>query len=162
MEGSSRAGSGMSEADPVERHEFLLRRIHFHQYKERPRDPILRTAFTPAPNDTDGLSVYRETFCTACELAEAASKPSSDYYVVRLCAGDVLDACGCTLRPDPRPPPSPAGHTLIPEISRQTAKASRELQLKLTELANGSRGAIVWKRGVPDFQTPPSSTSSSD
>lgn len=149
MGGDSPAETGRRDADPalpVGGEEYLLRRIHRNQYEDRPKDPILRTGFTPTKSDTDGLSVYRTSFCTVREVANDARQAPTEYYVVRLRAADVL-AAGFNLVPDPLPPPHPAGHTLIPEITYQKAKETKPLQLRLAELANQGRD-IVWKLGV--------------
>lgn len=154
MGSDSPARSGRREADstePVGRQEFVLRRIHRNFYEDRPKDPIKSPAFKPTPSDTDGLSVFRESYCTPRELVEAARQPPTEYYVVRLRAGDVLDA-GCSLVPDPQPAPQPAGHTLIPESRVKTAKESKPLQGKLMDLANKGRD-IVWPRGVEEDST---------
>lgn len=62
-------------SEPVGRHEFLLRRIHRIHYEERPKDPIKSTAFHPTKDDSDGLSVFRQSFCTVSRVFDGARTP---------------------------------------------------------------------------------------
>jgi hypothetical protein len=138
---------GRTEADPVARDEYLLRRIHYRSYEERPRHQFQRGGFSPSSDDKDGLSVFRALFCSVRELVRAARKPPTEYYVVRLRARDLLNA-GFTLVPNPQPSPVPPGHTLIPEITCDMPRAERSpREATLTEVANDpQRSQIAWRR----------------
>lgn len=147
MVGDSPVQAAGTEADPVGRDEYLLRRVHYGYYEDRPMHPFQRGAFHPTSRDSKGISVFRERFCTVRALVEGARKAATEYYVVRLRAGDVLNA-GFTLLPDPQPPPEPPGHTVIPELRFGMPRAERSpREATLMELANDRhRSRIVWSR----------------
>jgi hypothetical protein len=97
-------------------------------------EPVQRVAFAPhKERDRNGISVFRETFVTAAELAGNGQKGPNGYYVVRLMAQDVF-ALGLSVVPDSQDGQLP-GHALIPELTPQLAKQrSKELQHKLARL----------------------------
>lgn len=70
-------------ADSITADEFLLRRVHQHHVDPGPPIVIGYVGFRPTPEDTQGLSVYREKFITAAEVAASGRKPG-EYFVVRL------------------------------------------------------------------------------
>jgi hypothetical protein len=71
------------EEDPVGEDAFVLRRIHKDHFKAALATPVLRLAFQPTKRDVDGLSVCRERFITAAQLAAVGRTPGA-YYVARL------------------------------------------------------------------------------
>jgi hypothetical protein len=72
-----------SEVPILPDEEFVLRRIHKNQVDAGPPPDIGFTGFRPTPEDTAGLSVYRERFVSAAQVAASGRKPG-EYYVVRL------------------------------------------------------------------------------
>ena len=81
------------ERDPVDAHEFVLRAIandESHYRPNHPQGPILRIAFGPTQQDTNGISFYRELFVPASKVAAALPR-HGDYYIARLKARDWLD-----------------------------------------------------------------------
>lgn len=132
------------ESDPVSPDEFILRRIpNLPNYinMELPM-PVVRGAFGPSSSDIDGLSVYRENFVSAQDVAEDGNNLAG-YYVVRLRAQDIFNL-GMDLIPNPINGQLP-GHTLIPELSLIAKKADRNKYKDLTlELAKLASNDIVY------------------
>jgi hypothetical protein len=112
-------------------------------YKSSEPIPVMRLAFEPRRNDTDGLSVYRSLFVTPSYLSAAGRKPNT-YYVASLRVGD-LKGLGLSVLPDPSREELP-GHALIPELSfeemRRDKRRSKEIQLELARIASR---AIVYE-----------------
>lgn len=129
------------ESDPILPDEFILRRIpNLPDYINLALPmPVARGAFGPSSEDSDGLSIYREKFVSAQEVAEAGNN-AAGYYVVRLRAQDILNL-GLNLLSDPKAGQLP-GHTLIPELSIGAKKADRkkykELTLNLAKLSSSN------------------------
>ena len=128
------------ENDPIEDGEVLLRAVpnDGNRYQaDHARGPILRLAFQPAPNDQNGISLFREAFVSPADVAAALPK-AGDYYVARLLTADIR-GLQLSLVPDPRSD-QPPGHCLIPELTPATHDAKRpwakEVEGKLAELAN--------------------------
>lgn len=119
--------------------EYVLRRVHRDYYKPERPQPISKSAFKPSPQDFDGLSFFRASFCEAREIVKGQF---DKYYVVQMPVSVILTV-GATLvaKPDPA---QPQGHCLLPEITTQNEKTprSRELQQKLADVANKD-GIIV-------------------
>src|SRR5438128_1399180 len=63
--------------------EFVLRRIHKNHGDAGPPVVFGFTTFRPTPEDTSGLSVFREKSVSAAELAFSGRKPG-EYFVVRM------------------------------------------------------------------------------
>lgn len=131
----------MDETDALRADEYVLRRVPLATTPAQP--PFTQAAFRATPRDNDGLSLFRERFTTAYEVAEKVGRPF-ECHVVRLRVEFILEIeeCGIrlSLKPDPAAPPIPRGHCLVPEISTiQKAKnkaAYRELSRALADLAN--------------------------
>jgi hypothetical protein len=125
------------EAARVSDEEFVLRRIHRNQVDAGPPPVVGFTGFRPTPEDTTGLSVYREQLISAAEVAAGGRKPG-EYYVVRLTVRALRDL-GLTVVAD-EPTGAPAGHALVPELSldacRRDKARLREVQVRLAELAS--------------------------
>ena len=126
---------------PVSDDEFLLRRVpaNFDYINHNLSVPVQRVAFEPhKKRDIDGLSVYRELFVFAKDVAAAGRSPAG-YYVVRLRAQDYRNL-DLSLRPSPRLDDLP-GHTLVPELNaasmsnRADKEKSKALQRELAKLA---------------------------
>jgi len=121
---------------PVADEEFVLRRIHRNHVDRGPPLMIGLAAFRPTPEDTVGLSVYRENHVSPADVDASGRKPG-EYYVARLSVRHLRDL-GLSVIEDEQPQ-GPAGHALIPELSlsnyQQDKQKSRELQLQLAELA---------------------------
>lgn len=99
--------------DPVEEGEYVLRRIHKDHYNAALPAAVLRVAFQPSKSDVDGLSVCRERFITAAQLAGLGRAPGA-YYVARL-AVTALHDLSLTVIPAPRT--DLPGHAVIPELT---------------------------------------------
>ncbi len=122
------------ECDPVTTDEHVLRQIHTTRYDPSLPVPVIRTAFEPNKNDRTGISVFRERFTTAAELATYGSQPGC-YYVARLSVRD-MRPLGLTVIPAPVKGGLP-GHAVIPELNSSTDKRrSKELQRDLAKLAS--------------------------
>jgi len=127
------------ETDPVEFVELVLRRV----LKKEDRInfslplPVDRLAFRPTKDDIDGISVFRELFCTPQQIADTGTN-SLGYYVCRLRVSDIL-GLGLNVIPDPQQDQL-SGHALIPELSYPNMKAdkkkSKEFQFELAKLAS--------------------------
>jgi hypothetical protein len=124
------------EASPVSDEEFVLRRIHQNHVDPGPPLVISLTAFRPTPEDTAGLSVYREKFVSPINVDVSGRKPG-EYYVSRLSVRQ-LRHLGLSVIEDEQSQ-GPAGHALIPGLSlsayQQDKRKARELQIHLAELA---------------------------
>lgn len=131
----------IEEADPVGSEELVFRRIpnlvpDFVNF-DLPM-PVMRLAFQPSRSDADGLSVFREIFTTARDVAASGSNPRG-YYVASLAVEAIL---GLSLTVIPNPlADGPRGHALIPEIHTDLSRATKNLQIELAKLA--SRNIVV-------------------
>jgi hypothetical protein len=124
-------------ADSIAADEFLLRRVNQNRVDPGPPIVIGYVGFRPTPEDTQGLSVYREKFITAAEFA-AGGRKAGEYYVVRLSVTAVT-SLGLTVISDEHAN-GPAGHALIPELSfsaiQRDKRRLREVQVHLAALAS--------------------------
>jgi hypothetical protein len=124
------------EASPVSDEEFILRRIHKNHVDPGPPIAISPAAFRPTPEDTAGLSVYREKHVSPADIDASGRKPG-EYYVGRLSVRQLRNS-GLSVIEDEQPQ-GPAGHALIPELSlsayQQDKLNGRERQMRLAELA---------------------------
>lgn len=124
------------EQDPVASTEYVLRRIHKSHFKDTLRTPILRLAFQPGKADSDGLSVYRELFVSAAEVAGMGRTPGA-YYVARLAVA-AIQALNLSVIADPQS--GFPGHALIPELNlpayQQDKPRLDPLQVELARLAS--------------------------
>jgi hypothetical protein len=107
----------MNPESPVDPSEFVLRRIPANSncYDPSLAVAIVAFAFRPTDEDVDGISLYRELFASAHDVASSGRKPASFYVVARMKAADVL-VLGLTLVPTPWIG-NVAGHVSIPEIN---------------------------------------------
>src|SRR5438132_4710032 len=94
--------------------EFVLRRIHRNQVDAGPPPAVGFVGFRPTPEDIAGLSVYRENFVSAAEVAASGRKPG-EYYVTRLSVAG-LQSLGLAVIADEQAD-GLTGHALIPELS---------------------------------------------
>ena len=124
-------------ADSIAADEFLLRRVHQNHVDPGPPIVIGYVGFRPTPEDTQGLSVYREKFITAAEVA-ASGRKAGEYYVGRLSVAEVT-SLGLTVIADEQAN-GPPGHALIPELSfsaiQRDKRRLREAQVHLAALAS--------------------------
>jgi hypothetical protein len=121
----------------------LLRRVHRNHYT--PGQPIAlftRDAFKPTQEDTDGISLQRESDMAAAgkgpsEMSAAGRKPG-EYFIIRLKAKDYLNQ-GLSIVPDQQPGDLP-GHSIIPELSlsgyQNKKQAMKNIQDELIKLAS--------------------------
>ena len=129
------------ENDLVSPDEHVLRRINNKKdwYDPSLGFPVTRVACTPFKKDVDGLSVFRELFVSAAEVAAAGPNPDG-YYVARLLVADI-QRLGLTVVPNPLPGRL-RGHAIIPELNYSatrsdpdTKKRTKELTFELAKLA---------------------------
>ena len=124
------------EEEPVGKDEFVLRRIHKDHFKPALATPVLRLAFQPTKWDVDGLSVCREKFITAAQLAAVGRTPGA-YSVARLAVA-ALHALSLTAVPSARA--DLPGHAVIPELNfaayRQDKKRLDAVQVEFARLAS--------------------------
>ena len=131
----------MPESTPGIENRAVLRRVHRNQFDPARDPPIMRGAFNPGPDDTDGLSVYLEGDggCTAEQLSQSGRKPG-EYYIVRFSIAELL-ALGISVRSTPQFDPDLPGHCSLPELSvefkQQKPENVREMQKSLLILATG-------------------------
>lgn len=115
----------------------MLRRIPNapDYFKGSLADPITPQAFRPNKNDTDGISLYRELFTSAEELA--ATGKNGDCYVARIAVADLIEL-GLAVVPSVVRN-GLLGHVLIPEMNSQLKGDARlrckDLQVELARLA---------------------------
>jgi hypothetical protein len=110
-------------------------------------------AFQPAKDDDDGISLFREDFVTAEDLAMLSLHPKG-VRVARVLASECTNL-HLSLNPAPHPH-EPAGHTLIPEMTfvKRTAQTNiqvqniKDLAQKLAQIA--SKNEIYTPPGMPD------------
>lgn len=127
--------------EPIGPGEFVLRRVHRnHCSTDLPRVVHL-AAFRPSRQDTLGLSVFREKYASAAEVAASGRKPS-EYYVVRLAVRS-LHELDLTVVPD-TDPAAPLGHALIPELTYSEYERDKQrLKDVLLRLASQASRAII-------------------
>ncbi len=126
----------MEEFDPVNERESLLRRIPNQpsHYDSKQHLPITRVAFEPSQKDTDGISVFRELFSSASQVAQGARTPN-DCYVASIYARRFF-SLDLSVVPDPDPN-QPRGHALVREIhTKMDKKLRKELGKKLADIAS--------------------------
>jgi hypothetical protein len=128
-------------ADPVRPDEFVLRRIHKnHCTPDRPRVVHL-AAFRPSREDSTGLSVFREAYVPAAQVA-ASGRRAGEYVVVRLSV-EALARLGLTVVPE-EDPDGPPGHAVIPQLSfAEYERDKQRLKDVLLELARLGTQAII-------------------
>lgn len=135
------------QQDPISPDEYVLRRIpkDKNRYDPSLNEPVQRIAFEPSKWDIDGISVFRERFVSATDLAKAGTN-NNGYCVARLSVSNLF-ALGLTIVPDPRDD-QPPGHALIPELSisemKQNKTKCKETQRELSKLAGRN---IIFETG---------------
>lgn len=142
--------STVEQCDPIQPDEIILRRVPEDQMDgSDPRRP-LPDAFDPhRVNDVDGLSVYREKYHIAAEVAGLRTRGSKPTWVARLRARSITDL-GLTLKPDPKESegglPARPGHALIVEMNTGARKSDaveqwkRQLLEKIINVEGGDAG----------------------
>jgi hypothetical protein len=123
--------------DLVGEDEFVLRRIHRnHCSRDLPRIIHFAT-FRPSREDTRGLSVFREQYVSAAQVAASGRKPG-EYFVARLSVKE-LSELGLTVVPDADASGLP-GHAVIPELAcaeyEQDKPRLKDVLLELSRLAS--------------------------
>jgi hypothetical protein len=125
-----------NEQAPVRDDEYVYGRVLMMYVDEDQKMPVAVGGFEPTKHDGTGISVYRAGFVTPEEV-DHEGRRHGEYYVVRLCVGDIR-AAGMDVVPNPMPPL--AGHALIPEIRyglKGDAKQQfKKLRQRLASLAN--------------------------
>ena len=115
--------------------EYVLRRVHFRAGLW-PDGSLNRGAYTPNPQDTDGISVYREASAggvTPQELVDDARKPANEYVVERISV-EVFQSLGLSVEPK-ETPGELQGHCVVPEFTYEAYadKAQKGRWIKVQE-----------------------------
>jgi hypothetical protein len=135
---------------PIGADEWVLRRVHKSRCQDGDPPVVLRGGFCPSPEDTTGLSVYREVE-TSAEAVRAAGRKPDEYYVVRVRVKD-LQALGFSLQEE-EDPDGPPGHLIIPELSLAAYEANKKaLKPRQAELARRASENLVVRPGQPPPQ----------
>jgi len=138
--GTDKVTFAKSDEGVVEPEEYVLRRVHRNFCTPDLEAPFGWEAFYPSRNDIYGISVFRESFCSVCELLMAARQSPEEYLVTRLRVEDIL-RLNMQVVSSPDPDPSqPRGHALIPELRHLSNKSARrnlrEPARALADIAN--------------------------
>ncbi|TAJ91387.1 MAG: hypothetical protein EPO31_14355 [Gammaproteobacteria bacterium] len=121
--------------------EYVLRRIpnQIDYIKLTLSRPVTRLAFRPNNRDTGGISLFRELFTTALDLARSG-QCETGYYVIRLQVREIT-SIGLTLVPDPKDDQL-SGHCLIPELECEykllDKQSSKQKQQALADITNNN------------------------
>lgn len=130
-----------STEGPVGDDEFVLRRIHRNHCTSDLPIAVHFAAFRPSREDAAGLSVFREKYVSAPQVAASGRKPG-EYFVARLSVQS-LRRFGLTVIAD-NDPAAPPGHALIPELRLSEYEHNKQrLKDVLLELARLAVQAIV-------------------
>jgi len=123
----------MEEDDPVTQDEYILRRIlNRKDFIDLSLTyPVARAAVSPTESDDRGISVFRQEFVTAQQVAEAGNSESG-YYIAKLLVSNLINI-GLSVEPNPLEGELP-GHALIPELGliSKSADKTRYKKLSLT------------------------------
>lgn len=114
---------GQDGTEPVEKNELLFRRIPVSM-GWCDENGVSPEAFDPRPDDTSGISLYREKYKSLQEVARGKSRKG--YFVGVLLAGDLTDR---GLVAVPRPEEDDRGHVELPSLrfdNRRTPEASEQ------------------------------------
>lgn len=144
------------ESTAVYPHEFLLRTVPNsvgYYTGSAPNWLVNPTAFEPAPDDLDGISLFREDFVTKEHLARVNKHPLGAR-VARIKAKECM-----TLHLSLKPAPDdkqPPGHVIVPEMPYLTRsqqnnplrKKIRDLAQQLAQLA--SQREVYTPPGLPN------------
>lgn len=134
-----------SEDEPIEPDEFVLRLI-WRDFCKRGEPPIIRPrAFRPKPNETDGISVFREACVSRPEdiLAVIDEDKRDKYGIVRIPVAELiaLDLSLVSAKIE-----TVSGHAVIPELSIVAFDADpKELETILEVLAVIARANVIRK-----------------
>ena len=122
-----------AEHDSVSQDEKVLRRIlkNPEYYKPGLPIPIQYRAFYPTKEDEDGLSLFRELFTTAGDVAKG--KNPKGYAVARLLVA-AINELDLTVLPDPQPQPELPGHSLIPELNYNDKEKNKAAKRKFKDI----------------------------
>lgn len=127
------------EHEPVTPEEFVIRLIWKSYYDPTQPRPIQSGGFSPKPNETDGISVFRAACVATPEDVLAVFAPEKrDGYAIALLPVAELTALGLTVQTvkiDAVP-----GHAVLPELNIGASKAAkakwRDTQKLMAALAN--------------------------
>ncbi|MCH7791638.1 MAG: hypothetical protein IID31_05070 [Planctomycetes bacterium] len=100
--------------------EIVYRRIAFVHFPPSEKQPQV-VAFTPHPNDDTGISLWRERFITAEEVAQ--KRPDRRCHVAKMLVRD-LNSLGLTVIADD--PDNDPAHAIIPELRRAVYLEDRD------------------------------------
>jgi hypothetical protein len=127
------------EDEPITPDELVVRCIWNFHYKPALAAPVVREAFEPRKDETDGISVYRLACLTSFEQALGAfAEDKRHQYAIALLPVSEIEKLGLTVVPAKieRVP----GHAVIPELNiaafLQDRAKSRGIQKELTAIAN--------------------------
>lgn len=144
------------ENSPIDPNEVLFRTVPnsvgFYT-KSMTNWSINPNAFEPAPDDVDGISLFREDFVTKERLASVSQHPNG----VRVARISAQDCIGLNLSPRPSPDPDvEPGHCVIPEMpfvkkAQHTTAQRRKILDSAQKLAQiASKNEIYTPPGLQD------------
>jgi hypothetical protein len=127
--------------EPIAEGEFVLRRVHRNHCSVGLPRTVHFAAFRPSREDISGLSVFREKYVSAAEVAASGRRPG-EYFVTRLPVKALHDL-GLTIVPDVDAA-APRGHALIPELTHSAYERDKQrLKDVLLSLALLAGRAVV-------------------
>lgn len=119
------------QSDPVSGDEYILRRVpHIPQnpwiFPDSPQ-PVDKLAFRPTDDDEGGISVFRELFVSAEEIAARNREgKGKECWVLRIRVSDLLGfPISVEVVPDPLEGDGLPGHSLIPQLNTDLRKNNR-------------------------------------
>ncbi len=127
-----------AEDEPIAKEEFILRLIWKDFFIDGVPPKISERAFQPRPDETDGISVFRESCLSdpSDVLNVIAEAKREKYAIVRL---PVFKLLAMGLSVESSKIGSLAGHAVVPELNivslTRDAKQIRKLQNALAEIA---------------------------
>jgi len=144
------------ETAKVVRNEVLLRTVPngiFYYTKTMGNWAINPSAFEPAKDDVDGISLFREDFVTPKDLASVNPHPNG-VRVARVFARQ-FGSLNLSVKPSPDAS-GPPGHAIVPELHfvRKTPQ-TKDLKRKMLDLAQklaqfASKNKIYTPQGMSD------------
>ncbi len=130
-----------SEDEPIAKEEYILRLIWKDFFIDGVPPKISERAFRPRPDETDGISVFRESCLSDPNeiLNVIAEAKREKYAIVRLPVYELL-AMGLSVRSSKIE--SLAGHAVVPELNivalHSDMKQTQKLQNALAEIAKNN------------------------
>ena len=131
----------IAEDEPIAQEEFILRLIWRDYFIDGVPPKISERAFRPRPDETDGISVFRESCLSDPSevLNVIAEAKREKYAIVRLSVSDLL-AMGLSVESSKIK--TLVGHAVVPELNivalTNDAKQTQKFQIALAEIAKNN------------------------